>query len=41
MRKANASFAFFLGKIDLSRGACGEIVGDDSIDFAAKGLNGG
>lgn len=36
---ANAGCSFFLGKINLSRGAWGEIVGDDSVDFAAKGLN--
>lgn len=28
-----------MGKVNLSRGAWGEIVGDDSVDFAAKGLN--
>lgn len=36
----NAGCSFFLGKINLSRGAWGEIVGDDSVDFVAKGLNG-
>lgn len=36
----NAGCSFFLGKINLSRGSWGEIVGDDSVDFAAKRLNG-
>lgn len=36
----NAGCSFFLGKINLSRGSWGEIVGDDSIDFGAKRLNG-
>lgn len=36
----NAGCSFCLGKINLPRGAWGEIVGDDSVDFAAKGLNG-
>lgn len=39
-RRTNAGCSFFLGKINLSRGAWGEIVGDDSVDFAAKRLNG-
>lgn len=38
-RGANAGCSFSLGKVNLSRGAWGEIVGDDSVDFAAKGLN--
>lgn len=38
-RGANAGCSIFLGKINLSRGAWSEIVGDDSVDFAAKGLN--